>query len=63
MYEERPYVFINKHSIKNGKGIISISEDFKAEFGVKLINYYEDENALDDLKEFILNNCLDGIVA
>lgn len=52
----------NKELIKNGKGIISISEDSKEEFGIKLINYYENENALEDLKEFVLNNCLDGII-
>lgn len=52
----------NKELIRNGKGIISISEDSKEEFGIKLINYYENENTLEDLKEFVLNNCLDGIV-
>lgn len=50
----------NKILIKNGNGIISIAEDNKEEFGYKLIDYYEDENKLEELKKFIYNNCLDG---
>ena len=33
--------------IKNGKGIISVPEKHKVEFGTKLISYYEDENTLE----------------
>lgn len=51
----------NHELIKSGKGIISISEDNKEEFGNKLINYYEDENSIEELKEFIYNKCIDGI--
>ena len=51
----------NHELIKNGKGIISIPEKHKVEFGTKLISYYENENTLEDLKSFIYNNCLDGI--
>ncbi len=50
----------NKILIENGKGIISVSEDNKEEFGYKLIAYYEDEEKINELKEFIYNNCLDG---
>lgn len=51
----------NHELIKNGNGIISISEENKIEFGNKLIEYYENENCLEDLKQFIYINCLDGI--
>lgn len=50
----------NKILIENGKGIISVSEDNKEEFGYKLIAYYEDEEKINELKEFVYNNCLDG---
>ena len=51
----------NHELIKNGKGIISVAEKYKIEFGTKLIAYYEDENMLDDLKKFVYDNCLEGI--
>ncbi|MBP3596947.1 MAG: Fic family protein [Clostridia bacterium] len=51
----------NHELIKNGKGIISISEENKIEFGKRLIEYYEDEHKLNDLKIFIFEKCLDGI--
>ena len=51
----------NHELIKYGKGIISIAEENKVEFGTRLIEYYEDENKLDDLKEFIFSKCLSGI--
>lgn len=51
----------NHELIKNGKGIISIAEEFKQEFGEKLIAYYEDEKEMEQLKEFVYNNCIDGI--
>lgn len=51
----------NHELIKNGLGILSISEANKIEFGEKLIKYYEDENALESLKEFIYKKCIDGI--
>lgn len=51
----------NHELIKNGKGIISISEENKIEFGKRLIEYYEDEHKLNDLKNFIFEKCLDGI--
>ena len=51
----------NHELIKLGRGIISISEENKVEFGTKLINYYEDETKLEELVNFIYNKCLDGI--
>jgi prophage maintenance system killer protein len=51
----------NHELIKNGKGIISISENDKIEFGKRLIAYYEDETNLKDLLDLLYNNCLDGL--
>jgi prophage maintenance system killer protein len=51
----------NHELIKNGRGIISVAEENKIDFGEKLIRYYEDENNLDSLKQFIYDNCLYGI--
>lgn len=51
----------NHQLIKHGKGIVSISDEDRIEFGTKLIEYYEDENKLDDLKEFLYERCLDGM--
>jgi len=51
----------NHELIKNGKGILSISEEFKEEFGNKLITYYEDESKIEELKIFLYENCLDGL--
>ena len=51
----------NHELIKNGKGIISVAEKYKVEFGTKLIAYYEDDSKIEDLKQFIYDNCLEGI--
>lgn len=51
----------NHQLIKYGKGIISISDEDKVEFGTKLIEYYEDENKIYKLKDFLYEKCLDGI--
>lgn len=51
----------NHELIKNGFGIISVSENNKIEFGEKLIQYYENETMLENLKQFVYENCLDGI--
>lgn len=59
---KRTSMLITNHElIKNGNGIISISNENKIEFGERLIKYYENENALDSLKEFICEKCLSGI--
>lgn len=51
----------NHELIKSGRGIISIGEENKVEFGTKLIEYYEDEDKLEILVDFIYEKCLDGI--
>lgn len=51
----------NHELIRQGKGIISIAEENKVEFGTKLIEFYEDENNLQSLVEFIYDKCLYGI--
>lgn len=60
---KRTSMLIGNHElIKTGKGIISISEENKVEFGTKLINYYENEEKIEELIDFIYNKCLDGII-
>lgn len=51
----------NHELIKHGKGIISIDEENKVEFGTKLIEYYEDETKLEELKNFLYENSLKGM--
>lgn len=51
----------NHEMIKNGNGIITISNENKATFGEKLIKYYETDD-IEDLKQFIYDNCIDGLV-
>lgn len=50
----------NKEMIKNGQGIIAIPIEQIGVFFTKLINYYE-TNDIKEIKEFIYNNCIDGI--
>lgn len=54
-------MFANKIMIQNGKGIISIPIDEDIHFGEELIKYYETNN-MEDLKQFIYNNCISGII-
>lgn len=59
---KRTFMLVANHQlIKYGKGIISISDENRIEFGTRLIEYYENENKIDDLKNFIFEKCLDGI--
>lgn len=51
----------NHELIKLGRGIISVSEENKVEFGTKLIAYYENEDKLEELMNFIYDKCLDGL--
>ena len=44
----------------NGKGIISVSVDKDVEFGNKILEFYE-TNDNTKLKQFIYDECLDGI--
>jgi len=50
----------NKEMVKNGQGIISIPVDEIGNYFVRLIKYYE-TNDNKELKEWIYNNCIDGI--
>jgi len=50
----------NKEMIKNGLGIISVPVELKGAFLIKLIDYYETNNR-NELKQFLYDNCLDGI--
>lgn len=52
-------LFANKIMIQNGKGTISIPVEKDAEFGEKLIKYYETDD-MEELKQFIYKNCIDG---
>ena len=51
----------NKIMIENGAGIIKISDDNLEEFNILLSNYYSTGNN-EELKKFIYNNCIDGII-
>lgn len=51
----------NHELIKNGRGIIAIGEEDKVEFGERLIQYYENEDKLEELEIFIYDKCLYGI--
>ena len=53
-------LFANHEMIKNGVGVITIPVDIKDVFGEKLVKYYETDE-IDDLKQFIYDNCIDGI--
>ena len=54
-------LFANKIMIQNGKGVISIPVDEDITFGEKLTKYYE-TNDMEDLKQFIYDKCISGIV-
>lgn len=51
----------NHELIKQGRGIISVDAEYKVEFGTKLIEYYENEEKLEELKHFLCEYCLKGI--
>jgi len=53
-------IITNKYLIENGRGILAIPQNFKIEFGEKLIAYYE-TNDIRPLKQFLYDKCLDGI--
>lgn len=50
----------NHELIKNGRGIIAIDEEDKVEFSERLIQYYENEDKLEELEKFIYDKCLYG---
>lgn len=53
-------LFANKIMIDNGCGIITIAQKDIESFYEKLIKYYETGKDK-DLKNFIYNNCIDGL--
>lgn len=53
-------LFANKIMISNGKGIISIPIEKIEEFGRELTKYYETDN-MENLKNWIYNNAIEGI--
>lgn len=54
-------LFANKIMIQNGKGIISIPIEYDDIFGEELTKYYETNN-MENLKQFIYNHCIEGII-
>lgn len=50
----------NKEMIRFGQGIIAVPVEKIGEYFVLLINYYE-TNDMTNIKEWIRNNCIDGI--
>ena len=54
-------LFANKIMIDNGCGIITISQENQPTFYEKLIKYYE-TNDMTDIKEWLYDTSIDGIV-
>lgn len=50
----------NKEMIKNGMGIIAVPVEKIGEYFTKLIKFYE-TNDYTEIKEWIYNNCIDGV--
>ena len=50
----------NHEMIKNGCGIISVPIEHQPEFTKLLVEYYE-TNQMETLKQFVYDNCIDGI--
>jgi len=50
----------NKEMIRSGQGIIAVPVEKIGDYFVKLINYYE-TNDNTDIKEWIYENCIDGV--
>ena len=53
-------IVANKIMIENGNGIIKVPENKLEEFNILLSKYYTDDYK-DDIKQFLFNNCIDGI--
>lgn len=53
-------IVANKIMIENGNGIIKVPENKLEEFNILLSKYYTDDHK-DDIKQFLFNNCIDGI--
>lgn len=51
----------NQILIQNGKGIITIPIEKQEEFFILLVKYYE-TNAIEPIKQFVYDYCIDGIM-
>lgn len=51
----------NKIMIENGAGIIKVPDNKLEEFNTLLTEFYDTNND-EKIEEFILNNCIDGII-
>ena len=54
-------IIANKEMIINGSGIISIPIKKIKSFYELLITFYETNN-MEKIKEFVYNNCIDGLI-
>lgn len=50
----------NKILIENGNGIMAVHVELDGKFKTMLVKYYETNN-MDELKQWVYDNCLDGI--
>lgn len=50
----------NKILIENGKGIVNVPVELDGKFKTMLVEYYE-SNDMTDIKQWIYDNCIDGI--
>lgn len=53
-------IIANKLLIENGCGIISVPVELDGDFKAMLVKYYETNNMV-ELKQWLYNNCLDGV--
>jgi len=53
-------IVANKIMIKNGAGIIKVSDEYLEEFNKLLSDFYTTSNK-QEIKEFIFKNCIEGI--
>lgn len=51
----------NHELIKLGRGVLAVDVEDKVEFGKRIIDYYENEEKLQDLISFLYDKCLYGI--
>ena len=54
-------IVANKIMIENGNGIIKVPENKLEEFNILLSKFYTDDYK-DNIKQFLFDNCIDGIV-
>lgn len=53
-------IIANKILIENGCGIIAVPVELDGKFKSLLVEYYETNN-MNDLKQWLYNNCIDGV--